>query len=116
MEYCEKSTLRNCIDAGLYQDMDRVWRLFREMVEGLLHIHEQVNLPIRFCKGIKGQDLMIIVTRRKQRVTIKMTLIRLCVHYSVPYPPVCALFHPSGREILSPQLLLHLLLDSLEIL
>ena len=60
MEYCEKSTLRNCIDAGLYQDMDRVWRLFREMVEGLLHIHEQVNLPIRFCKGIKGQDLMII--------------------------------------------------------
>ena len=43
MEYCEKSTLRNCIDAGLYQDIDRVWRLFREIVEGLLHIHEQVN-------------------------------------------------------------------------
>ena len=33
----------NCIDAGLYQDTDRVWRLFREIVEGLLHIHEQVN-------------------------------------------------------------------------
>ncbi|KAK3093827.1 hypothetical protein FSP39_020697, partial [Pinctada imbricata] len=41
MEYCEKSTLRNCIDSGLYQDMDRVWRLFREIVEGLIHIHEQ---------------------------------------------------------------------------
>nr|WAQ68452.1 eIF-2-alpha kinase GCN2 [Haliotis discus hannai] len=41
MEYCEKSTLRNCIDAGLYQDVTRVWRLFREIVEGLIHIHEQ---------------------------------------------------------------------------
>ncbi|XP_013386608.1 eIF-2-alpha kinase GCN2 isoform X2 [Lingula anatina] len=41
MEYCERSTLRNCIDAGLYQDMNRVWRLFREIVEGLVHIHEQ---------------------------------------------------------------------------
>ncbi|XP_045185726.2 eIF-2-alpha kinase GCN2-like [Mercenaria mercenaria] len=41
MEYCEKSTLRNCIDAGLYLDTDRVWRLFREIVEGLVHIHEQ---------------------------------------------------------------------------
>ena len=41
MEYCEKSTLRNCIDAGLYEDMNRVWRLFREIIEGLVHIHEQ---------------------------------------------------------------------------
>ncbi|XP_052767751.1 eIF-2-alpha kinase GCN2-like isoform X2 [Mya arenaria] len=41
MEYCEKSTLRNCIDAGLYQDTRRMWRLFREIVEGLVHIHEQ---------------------------------------------------------------------------
>lgn len=41
MEYCEKSTLRNCIDAGLYQDMNRAWRLFREIIEGLVHIHEQ---------------------------------------------------------------------------
>ncbi|KAI8785191.1 eukaryotic translation initiation factor 2-alpha kinase 4 [Biomphalaria glabrata] len=39
MEYCEKSTLRNCIDAGLCNDMDRVWRLFREIIEGLVHIH-----------------------------------------------------------------------------
>ena len=43
MEYCEKSTLRNCIDAGLYEDMNRVWRLFREIIEGLVHIHEQVS-------------------------------------------------------------------------
>ncbi|ELU08630.1 hypothetical protein CAPTEDRAFT_220708 [Capitella teleta] len=41
MEFCEKSTLRNVIDAGVYQDVDRVWQLFREIIEGLLHIHEQ---------------------------------------------------------------------------
>ncbi|XP_041355156.1 eIF-2-alpha kinase GCN2-like [Gigantopelta aegis] len=41
MEYCEKSTLRNCIDVGLYQDVTRVWRLFREIIEGLVHIHDQ---------------------------------------------------------------------------
>ena len=44
MEYCEKSTLRNLIDEGLHQDKDRVWRLFREIVEGLAHIHTQVAL------------------------------------------------------------------------
>ena len=43
MEYCEKSTLRNVIDEGLHQDKDRVWRLFREIVEGLAHIHTQVT-------------------------------------------------------------------------
>ncbi|XP_050081134.1 eIF-2-alpha kinase GCN2 [Anopheles maculipalpis] len=41
MEFCEKSTLRTAIDGGLYQDTDRVWRLFREIVEGLSHIHQQ---------------------------------------------------------------------------
>ncbi|XP_058461122.1 eIF-2-alpha kinase GCN2 [Malaya genurostris] len=41
MEFCEKSTLRTAIDSGLYQDVDRVWRLFREIAEGLSHIHQQ---------------------------------------------------------------------------
>ncbi|XP_049298688.1 eIF-2-alpha kinase GCN2 [Anopheles funestus] len=41
MEFCEKSTLRTAIDGGLYLDIDRVWRLFREIVEGLSHIHQQ---------------------------------------------------------------------------
>ena len=43
MEFCEKSTLRDCIDAGLCRDPGRVWQLFREIVEGLVHIHEQVS-------------------------------------------------------------------------
>lgn len=41
MEYCEKSTLRNAIDDNLYQDESRVWRLLREVLEGLSYIHQQ---------------------------------------------------------------------------
>lgn len=41
MEFCEKSTLRTAIDNGLYEDSERAWRLFREMVDGLAHIHQQ---------------------------------------------------------------------------
>ena len=44
MEYCEKQTLRQLIDLGeLHRSEDRVWRLFREIVEGLEHIHSKVN-------------------------------------------------------------------------
>jgi len=42
MEYCEKSTLRDTIDQGLYQDNSRLWRLFREILDGLAYIHDQV--------------------------------------------------------------------------
>ena len=41
MEFCEKSTLRTAIDNNLYEDDERIWRLFREIVEGLAHIHQQ---------------------------------------------------------------------------
>ncbi|OQR66098.1 eukaryotic translation initiation factor 2-alpha kinase 4-like [Tropilaelaps mercedesae] len=41
MEFCEKKTLRSAIDDGLYKDVDRMWRLFREIIEGLGHIHQQ---------------------------------------------------------------------------
>lgn len=41
MEFCEKSTLRTAIDANLFQDKERVWKMFREIVEGLTHIHQQ---------------------------------------------------------------------------
>ena len=32
---------RDAIDADLYKDEDRVWRLLREVVEGLSYIHQQ---------------------------------------------------------------------------
>uniref|UniRef100_A0A3Q4AEI9 non-specific serine/threonine protein kinase n=1 Tax=Mola mola TaxID=94237 RepID=A0A3Q4AEI9_MOLML len=41
MEYCEKSTLRDTIDHGLHWDQNRLWRLFREILDGLAYIHQQ---------------------------------------------------------------------------
>lgn len=39
MEYCEKHTLRDLIKQGLSGSVDRCWQLFRQIVEGLNHIH-----------------------------------------------------------------------------
>ncbi|KAL4949097.1 anticodon binding domain of tRNAs-domain-containing protein [Aspergillus filifer] len=39
MEYCEKHTLRDLIKNGLYDDTERSWRLFRQILDGLTHIH-----------------------------------------------------------------------------
>ncbi|KAI8582596.1 hypothetical protein K450DRAFT_226018 [Umbelopsis ramanniana AG] len=39
MEYCEKKTLRDIIDEGL--DEQEGWRLFRQILEALVHIHSQ---------------------------------------------------------------------------
>uniref|UniRef100_A0A7M4FRA4 eIF-2-alpha kinase GCN2 n=1 Tax=Crocodylus porosus TaxID=8502 RepID=A0A7M4FRA4_CROPO len=41
MEYCEKSTLRDTIDQALCEDTSRLWRLFREILDGLAYIHEK---------------------------------------------------------------------------
>ena len=44
MEYCENKTLRQLIDSGdLYSSDDKVWRLLREIAEGLEHIHSKVG-------------------------------------------------------------------------
>lgn len=39
MEYCEKRTLRDLIKRGLHKENDEIWRLFRQILEGLNHIH-----------------------------------------------------------------------------
>ncbi|EKD13488.1 protein kinase [Drepanopeziza brunnea f. sp. 'multigermtubi' MB_m1] len=39
MEYCEKKTLRDLIRLGLQKDQEEIWRLFRQVLEGLAHIH-----------------------------------------------------------------------------
>ncbi|KAF1957340.1 kinase-like protein [Byssothecium circinans] len=39
MEFCEKQTLRDLIRSDLYDDPDEYWRLFRQTLEGLAHIH-----------------------------------------------------------------------------
>jgi len=42
MEYCEKSTLRDMINEGICSETEKVARYFREIVEGLAHVHSQV--------------------------------------------------------------------------
>lgn len=32
---------RQAIDDNLYKNTERLWRLFREIAEGFLHIHQQ---------------------------------------------------------------------------
>ncbi len=42
MEFCEKGTLRKAIDAGEFvKDRFRMWKLFREMVEGISYLHSR---------------------------------------------------------------------------
>ncbi|KAF3760171.1 regulation of cpc-1 function in response to amino acid starvation [Cryphonectria parasitica EP155] len=39
MEYCDKRTLRDLITNDLLTDKTEVWRLFRQILQGLAHIH-----------------------------------------------------------------------------
>ncbi|ODQ66287.1 Serine/threonine-protein kinase [Nadsonia fulvescens var. elongata DSM 6958] len=41
MEYCEKHTLADLIKQGLYSQPEEYWRLFRQIVEALDHMHSQ---------------------------------------------------------------------------
>lgn len=41
MEYCEKHTLGDLINEGLYSKPDEYWRLFRQTLEALNHIHSE---------------------------------------------------------------------------
>ncbi|EFA75486.1 eukaryotic translation initiation factor 2 alpha kinase [Heterostelium album PN500] len=41
MDYCSKKTLRTLIDSIGGLSEEEIWRLFRQMVEGLNHIHSQ---------------------------------------------------------------------------
>lgn len=39
MEYCKPETLRDLINSGLQANVAEGWRLFRQIVQGLVHIH-----------------------------------------------------------------------------
>ncbi|KAI8633188.1 serine/threonine-protein kinase gcn2 [Xylariaceae sp. FL1651] len=39
MEYCDKRTLRDLIQRNLWKETEEIWRLFRQILEGLVYIH-----------------------------------------------------------------------------
>ncbi|KAL8671839.1 MAG: hypothetical protein Q9168_003679 [Polycauliona sp. 1 TL-2023] len=39
MEYCEKKTLRDVIRSGIHDNVDEGWRYLRQILQGLVHIH-----------------------------------------------------------------------------
>ncbi|KAL8734889.1 MAG: hypothetical protein Q9166_001241 [cf. Caloplaca sp. 2 TL-2023] len=39
MEYCEKQTLRDVIKSGIYDNVGEAWRYFRQILQGLVHVH-----------------------------------------------------------------------------
>ncbi|XP_066016693.1 eIF-2-alpha kinase GCN2-like [Pocillopora verrucosa] len=52
LEYCEKGTLRNLIDEGLHEDKEGIWRLFREIVNGLGIIHQDLKPVNQFLDSL----------------------------------------------------------------
>ena len=74
MEFCDNQTLRSAIDKDLYKDTKRVWKMFRELIEGLLHIHSQgmihrdlkpVNIFLDSSDQVKIGDFGLATTNIK---------------------------------------------------
>lgn len=70
---------RIAIDEGLFVEVERVWRLFREVVEGLCHIHQQgiihrdlkpVNIFIDHDDHVKIGDFGLATTIIRQRYVV----------------------------------------------
>jgi translation initiation factor 2-alpha kinase 4 len=82
MEFCEKQTLRDLIRRGLYDEPEEYWRLFRQMLEGLAHIHgHQIihrdlkpdNIFIDFGKIPKIGDFGLATSGQYQRPDKKVS-------------------------------------------
>ncbi|KAJ9657622.1 eukaryotic translation initiation factor 2-alpha kinase [Coniosporium apollinis] len=58
MEYCERHTLRDLIRKGLFDNPNEVWRLFRQILEGLAHIHSHGIIH----RDLKPDNIFIDVT------------------------------------------------------
>lgn len=63
MEYCDRRTLRDLITGGLYKDGAEIWRLLRQILSGLRHIHSLSIVHrdlkpenILITQGLKGED------------------------------------------------------------
>ncbi|CAG8919106.1 unnamed protein product [Penicillium salamii] len=62
MEYCEKHTLRDLIRNGLCDDIESSWRLFRQVLDGLSHIHSHGIIH----RDLKPDNIFIDVANNPQ--------------------------------------------------
>ncbi|KAL1957666.1 hypothetical protein VTO42DRAFT_5643 [Malbranchea cinnamomea] len=62
MEYCEKQTLRDVINDNLPFKVDLSWRLFRQILEGLSHIHSHGIIH----RDLKPDNIFIDVMNNPQ--------------------------------------------------
>ncbi|KAH6560590.1 hypothetical protein BASA50_001381 [Batrachochytrium salamandrivorans] len=78
MEYCEKQTLRDVIDLVL--DVADSWRLFRQILEGLGHIHAQgiihrdlkpSNIFLDRNRNVKIGDFGLATARRDATISVR---------------------------------------------
>ena len=82
MEFCEKQTLRDLIRRDLHDDPEEYWRLFRQMLEGLAHIHSHGiihrdlkpdNIFIDVAKVPKIGDFGLATSGQYQRTDREVT-------------------------------------------
>ncbi|KAF3035937.1 hypothetical protein E8E12_005237 [Didymella heteroderae] len=82
MEFCEKQTLRDLIRRGLHDDPEEYWRLFRQILEGLAHIHghgiihrdlKPDNIFIDMAKVPKIGDFGLATSGQYQKPDNKMS-------------------------------------------
>jgi translation initiation factor 2-alpha kinase 4 len=82
MEFCEKQTLRDLIRRDLYEDPEEYWRLFRQMLEGLAHVHSHGiihrdlkpdNVFIDVAKIPKIGDFGLATSGQYQRTDKRLT-------------------------------------------
>jgi translation initiation factor 2-alpha kinase 4 len=82
MEFCEKQTLRDLIRKGLYDDPEEQWRLLRQVLEGLAHVHghgiihrdlKPDNIFIDMAKVPKIGDFGLATSGQYQKPDSKMS-------------------------------------------
>jgi len=76
MEYCENKTLRQLIDSDeLHTSEDKVWRLLREIAEGLEHIHSKVR---EGCSHDEGTAWVVLYQEIAKQLEVLYKTESLC--------------------------------------